>query len=101
MLFRVGGQMSGAGMDNGVGRGNTIVASSGGSCLMLGGCSQALFLPIMQSLYLPGDEFADMVVEPEDALPLPRESGLFGDGGEGTDIEREVVRFLAAFKGVL
>ena len=55
----------------------------------------------MQSPYLPGDEFADMVVEPEEALPLPRESGLFGEGGEGTDIERDAVRFLAAFKGVL
>ena len=44
---------------------------------------------------------AEMVVEPEDAFPLPRESGLFGDGGEGTDIERDAVRFLAAFKGIL
>lgn len=64
-------------------------------------CSSTLLLTIMHSSYLPGDEFADMVVEPEDALPLPRESGLLGDGGEGTDIERDVVRFLAAFKGVL
>lgn len=42
-----------------------------------------------------------MVVEPEDAFPLPRESGLLGDGGEGTGMERDAVRFLAAFRGAL
>lgn len=37
MVFKVSGQMSGVEMDNEGGRGSTIVASSGGSCLMLGG----------------------------------------------------------------
>lgn len=37
MVLRVSGQISGAGMDSEGGRGSTMVASSGGSCLMLGG----------------------------------------------------------------
>lgn len=58
-------------------------------------------LSTLCSNYLPGEEFADIVVEPEDAFPFPRESGLLGDGGEGTGMERDVVRFLAAFMGIL
>lgn len=44
---------------------------------------------------------AEMVVEPEDALPFPLESGRLGEGGEGMGRHRAAVRFLAALRGVL
>lgn len=51
--------------------------------------------------YLPGEELAEMVVEPEDAFPFPLESGRLGEGGEGMGRHRAAVRFLAALRGVL
>lgn len=51
--------------------------------------------------YLPGEELAEMVVEPDDAFPFPLESGRLGEGGEGMGRHRAAVRFLAALRGVL
>lgn len=49
----------------------------------------------------PGEELAEIVVEPEEALPLPLESGRFGEGGDGIGRDRAAVKFLVAFSGVL
>lgn len=73
--------------------------SSTGSCFIGGNESS----PASPS---PGDEVAEMVVEPpEEFPPLPRESGRRGDGGDtGAPLLRAAktgARFFWAFRGEL
>lgn len=71
--------------------------SSGGSCF-IGGRESSPPSPN------PGDEVAEMVVEPpEEMPPLPRESGRRGEGGEAGVLKaaNTGARFFCAFRGDL